>query len=98
MRKLLIVLVVLLLLLCVQVMAFRIPRPPKFSIPWTQDQVNQLNDSLEWIWNLQNGEFNFDIVTTTKSNAGNGDMWILTGATAQIQIKVNGNIYTFNPD
>lgn len=79
-------------------LAFRISRPPTFSLPWTQDQITQLNDSLESFWNLQNGEFNLDIETTTKTNADNGDIWILTGVVNGIQFKMNDQVYTLTPD
>lgn len=76
-----------------QTVAFRIARPPKISLPLTSSQVNKLNDYLENLWQLQQGEFNLDIVSTTKSNAGNGDFWIYTGTTAAIEYKANGTIY-----
>lgn len=91
MRKAL--LVILLVFGMTSVYAFRISKPQIFSLPWTTDQVNQLNDALEDLWNLQNGEFNLDIVETTKTNADNGDFWIYTSNTTDIQYKVNGTIY-----
>ena len=97
MRKLLIILVIL----CVAVTAnaFRISRPDTYSLPWTQNTINRLNTDLESIWNLQNGEFNFDIQTTTKSGAGNGDMWFIqTGNIIRLQFKANGHIFTISPD
>ena len=79
--------------------AFRIPRPPVFSLPLNQDQINQLNDTLENMWNLQNGEFNFDVVTAIKTGANNGDLWLLqTGNTTRIQYKWNNTIFTVTPD
>lgn len=79
--------------------AFRISKPAVFSLPWTQDQVNQLNDTLDKIWNLQLGEFNADIVETSKVQADNGDFWfIMTPPVVRIQIKANNQIYTFTPD
>lgn len=78
------------------VLAYRIPRPPLLSKDWTDDDINKLNESLDDIWNLQLGEFNFDIVTTTKTNADNGDLWIIdSGITSTwIQFKANDLIYT----
>jgi len=75
--------------------AFRIARPLLLSHPLNQSQINQLNDTLENLWNLQNGEFNLDIVTTAKTNANNGDFWLIqTGSTVRMQIKANGQVYT----
>lgn len=81
------------------VAAFRIPRPNTYSLPWTQDQINRLNDDLENLWNLQNGEFNFDIVTTQKTRAQNGDIWLLkTGTVVRIQVKGADGVFTFTAD
>lgn len=89
----------LLLFAVMDVWAFRIPRPSTYSLPWTQSQINKLNDDLENIWNLQNGEFNMDVVESTKSQADNGDFWlIVTGSTTHIQFKANDHVYTITPD
>lgn len=78
--------------------AFRISRPNTFTLPWTQDQVSQLNRTLEDIWNLTNGEFNLDVVTTSKTNAQNGDIWIIyTAPNARIQFKAKGIVHTLSP-
>lgn len=80
------------------VYSFRVNRPPTLTEPLTRDQITQLNDFLEAVWYMQNGRFNFDIVTTTKTNAKNGSIWILqTGSTSQIQWKANDSIYTISP-
>jgi hypothetical protein len=79
--------------------AFRISRPLKLSYPLSKDQVNNLNAYLESVWNLQNGEFNFDVQTTQKTNAQNGDVWMLqTGNVIRLQYKANGTIFTITPD
>lgn len=79
--------------------AFRIPRPNTFSLPWTEEQMQQHNEAHEDLWNLQNGEFNLDIVTTSKTNALNGDFWLIqTGATVRLQYKGNGIVWTISPD
>ena len=85
-------------LLCVtNVVAFRISRPPKLTKKLDGNQLNQLNDFLENMWNLQQGEFNFDIVSSSKTNADNGDMWMLTPSIAEIQYKVDDAIFTLSP-
>ena len=93
----------LFIFLCVMVCpvsyGFRIIRPTPMSMPLTEDQVNELNEFLEDLWNLQNGEYNFDIVTTTKLKAQGGDIWLIqTGSTVYIQYKANGRVYTITPD
>src|SRR3990167_9344521 len=79
--------------------SFRIARPPVFTLPWTDSQMTQLNDYHASLWNLQNGEFNLDVVTTPKTGAQNGDIWILmTGITSTIQWKSNNIVYGIRAD
>ena len=74
-------------------------RPILFSHPIDENQVNNLNNSLQSIWYITNGRQNLDIVTTTKTNADNGDIWIIaTGNVSRIQFKSGGHIYTITPD
>ena len=81
------------------VQGFRIARPPVFTLPWTDSQMTQLNDYHASLWNLQNGEFNLDVVTTSKTGAQNGDIWILmTGITSTIQWKSNNIVYGIRAD
>lgn len=88
----------ILILLATNVYAFRISRPQTFSLPWTQDQINSLNDTLQALWQLNLGEYNLDVVVSPKNNADNGDIWfITTGATTRIQYKANGQIFTVDP-
>lgn len=78
--------------------ALRINRPPSLSYPITQDEVSQLNRYLEDLFNIQNGRFELDVVTTSKSAAKNGEVWIIdSGATVSIQYKAKGNVYTITP-
>ena len=86
-------------LFCTMAYGFRINRPALFSEPIDKDQINRLNTYLEDVWNLQNGEFNFDINSSTKTNADNGDMWFIqTGSTVRLQFKANNHIFTITPD
>ena len=90
---------ILILLTATTVLAFRIPRPLLLSHPLDQQQINQLNDTLENIWNLQNGEFNLDVVDTPKTNADVGDIWLVqTGAVVRLQYKGTGHVFTITPD
>ena len=98
MKKLLITLIFLMLITSVA-QALRVSRPLVLNHPLTVEQVSQLNRFLEDIWNVQKGLFEFDIVTTTKTNAKNGEIWMLqTGTTVRIQYKANGTIFTITPD
>lgn len=95
MRKSLILLAIILL----TATGFRISRPPLFSHPVDEEQIKKLNVYLEDLWNLQNGEFNFDITTTPKTNADNGDIWFVqTGSIIRMQYKAGGHVYTVSPD
>jgi len=68
-------------------------------LPWTSEQMKQHNEAHEDLWNLSNGEYNFDIVTTSKTNADNGDVWILqTGSVARIQFKAIDRVFTLVPE
>ena len=89
---------ILLILLCLfvsNVDAFRIPRPNTFFLPWDGDQMKQHNEAHEDLWNLSNGEFNLDIVTSAKTGADNGDIWLITtGLVTRIQYKAQGRVFT----
>lgn len=49
------VVMVLILSLCGTAFALRMEKPPTFDMPWTQDQVQHLNDILLKIWYILNG-------------------------------------------
>lgn len=94
---------ILLLFVCmlwaIKTEAYRIPRPENFNLPWTEEQMKKHNDAHEDLWNLQNGEFNFDIVTTSKTNANNGDIWFIqTGNAIRLQFKAINHVWTITPD
>ena len=93
------ILIFALMLITYTALAFRIPSPPTFTLPWDETQITQLNDFALDVWNLTQGEYNFDIVTTTKTNADNGDLWLIsTPPTVYIQYKANNHIFTITPD
>lgn len=79
--------------------ALRISKPYTFSLPWTEEQMSRLNAALTDLWNITNGKYNLDIVTTPKTDARNGDMWLIyTSPVTRIQYKSAGLIYTITPD
>lgn len=93
MRKLLIVLIVL--NIATMAYALRASRPLTLTMPLTQDQLTQLNVYLNDIWNMQSGRFELDIVTTSKSGAKNGEIWIKnTGGTYYLEVKAGGAVRT----
>jgi len=98
MRPWIFVCVIVMLFFATEICAFRMSRPPTLSHPIDQEQVNQLNASLEDIFNLTNGKFNLDIVTTTKTDAMNGDIWIRNNAgTYLLEFKAGDAVRTITP-
>ena len=92
-------LIVLILLIWVTTCGFRIVRPDTFVLPWDNDKIEKLNLFLEDIFNLQQGEYNFDVVTTPKTRADNGDFWfVYTSPTVFIQYEAEDHTYTVTPD
>lgn len=86
--------VIIVLLIATNIYAYRISRPVTLKYPITEEQVSQLNKYLEELWLIQNGRQELDVVTTTKSSAKEGEIWIiLTGATSQIQWKAGGDVH-----
>lgn len=75
--------------------ALRVNRPPKISTPMTEDETSQLNRFLEDSWNIQNGRVELDNTGTAKTNAKNGEMWVLdTSVTSKLQFKSDGSVFT----
>lgn len=75
--------------------ALRVSRPPVLTMPISQEQLNQLNTYLSDLWNVQNGRIDLDIVTTSKSAAKNGEVWIKkTGSTYYLEFKAGDAVRT----
>lgn len=84
-------LVILFLSLAGNAWSLRVAFPPTLSNPITDDQVATLNNYLKNIWDIQNGRFELDVVTTTKTSAKNGEIWILNNAGSySLQVKAGG--------
>ena len=78
--------------------ALRASRPPVLTMPLTQDQLTQLNVYLNDLWYMQTGRIELDVVTSTKSNAKNGEIWIFNDAgTYKLQFKAGGSVRTITP-
>lgn len=79
--------------------ALRASRPFILKYPLDQEQISQLNKYMEEIWFMQNGRSEFDIGTSQKTMARNGELWFIdTGGVIRIQIKGSDQIFTFTPD
>lgn len=73
----------------------RVNLPPVLSLPITDSQVSQLNQYLKDIWNIQNGRFELDVVTTSKTAAKNGEIWVyqnVGAGTYYIQTRAGGTV------
>uniref|UniRef100_A0A6M3L4Z6 Uncharacterized protein n=1 Tax=viral metagenome TaxID=1070528 RepID=A0A6M3L4Z6_9ZZZZ len=93
-----IILTVCLLLIANISQAWRMARPVTLTYPLDERQVRRLNTILQELWNITNGRINVDIVTTSRTVADNGDIWLIqTGGTVYIQYKANDHIYTIGP-
>lgn len=78
---------------------YRLDRPITFTYPLDERQVRKLNNTLQDLWNVQNGRQNFDVISSLKSNADNGDLWFIqTGETVYIHFKGNDHVFTITPD
>jgi len=96
-KRLLIVLFVLFITATAH--AVRIARPIQLTHPLDEKQINEVNNILEDVFNMQQGRYELDIVTTTKTNAKNGEMYFIqTGNTVRIHFKANNQIFTVSPD
>lgn len=93
MNKILIILVIA--LITTNVFALRTNRPIKLSFPIKEEEVNELNRFLENAWFIQNGRYELDVVTVPKTDARDGELWIIqTGITCRLQWKANGIVWT----
>jgi len=71
----------------------RVSFPPTLSNPITDDQLATLNRYMKDLWDMQSGRFELDVVTTTKSNAKNGEIWIYNNSgTYYLQVKAGGTV------
>jgi len=86
---------VLIILLATNAFGLRASKPIALKYPITEEQITQLNDFLQDIWYMQNGRAELDVVTSPKTNANNGEVWmIMTGGNVRLQFKANNQVYT----
>ena len=73
----------------------RINKPPRLSNPPTEEEIIVLNKFLEDMWNITNGRYQLDVVTTPKTDAESGEFWIIqTGTIGRLQWKTGNLIFT----
>ena len=77
--------------------SLRVALPPVLSNPITDDQVASLNKYLKDVWDIQNGRFEIDTVSSSKTASKNGEIWILTSPSPRLQFKSGGTVYTLVP-
>ena len=80
--------IILVLLFAGVCFAYRFHKPFTFQLPWTTGQMANLNTLADDVWNLQQGLYEADIVTTPKTNANNGEFWILDNEDTTINWQV----------
>jgi hypothetical protein len=79
--------------------ALRMRQPIGFKLPWTAEQIIELNDSLKQLQEIQAGRYELDIATSAKTNERNGVVWVVqTGGVVALQFKAIDHVYTFTPD
>lgn len=94
MKKIIFTLILILSLICSVSYALRLSSPPKLNLPLTTDDITQINNYLEDLWNLTNGRFSLDIVSTDPTNPKNGDVWILeSGSTHRLKWRAGNATY-----
>ena len=92
MRAFLVGLVVGLVLAVSPALAYRTARPPEFTqVEWNSNTLSQLNDTLLQFYNVLNGRYAMDRVTTTPKgdrNGGIGEAVFYDTGTDQLCVKV----------
>ena len=84
----------LILALSLEVYAFRTSSPPVLTDLTNPNQITQLNNFLEQIWNITNGRYTVEVRSADPTNIDNGDLWILeSGSTHQLKWRAGGVTY-----
>jgi len=81
---------ILFLVFVTTAVAGNLPAPPVLV-----DESQPEQDYFQRIYTNHN---KLEAYTATKTNADEGEMWILTGAVLRFQIRYRGNTYSFDPD
>lgn len=86
-------LILFFLIITTAVYGLRITRPITFQLPWTEEQVSDLNYTLQQLFLMQDGRFELDYNTVTKPSANDGELWLYTSGVAKIQYMANDTIH-----
>lgn len=86
MKKIICILIIL-LFLSITSYGFRIGKPPRFTKLDDPVQITQLNNVLEDLWNITNGRYNINIVTTNPNGSFKGDVGNM------LLLSTGGNFY-----
>lgn len=74
--------------------ALRIQKPPVIT-EFNKNSIAQLNDTLAKLWNVTNGRYQLDIVTTNPDGATKGDigdmLLLNSGGTYYLEINTTGS-------
>lgn len=87
----------LICLISVNAHALRVQQPPILNEPLKEDQISTLNKYLKDVWDLLNGRYEFDITTSPKTSAKNGEMWVYNNVgagTYQLQFRAGNAVRT----
>ena len=81
------------------VFAYRMPKPTKFT-KIDENTIVQLNEILEQLWDITNGRYTPEVVTTIPAGtASEGDMRLYySGSTRRIYFYLNGAWRYWNSD
>jgi hypothetical protein len=82
-----IILIIVLILTPISVFAYRTSRPIKFTDLTNPSQITQLNEIITELWNISNGRYTMNYVTTNPDGALKGDIGDM------VLLKSGGNYY-----
>jgi Tfp pilus assembly protein PilE len=92
-----IIIIFLLFAISIQAYGMRIQKPRHFTYPMNEADVKELNSIFEQLFLMQQGRFELDKVTTTKSSANTGEIWIRqNGGLNYLEVMVDGTIYSIS--
>lgn len=95
MKKVIILTLLIVCTFCITSYALRIQRPRHFTFPLEEADISHLNTTLEELWLMQQGRYELDKVTASKTAANTGEMWIKqTGGLNYLEVMVDGTVYS----
>ena len=86
-----------LLVVTVNTYAFRTASPTVFTDLQDENQLVELNNLLDNLWQITNGRYTTEVRSADPTNIDDGDVWILeSGATHQLKWRAGGVTYLVN--